>query len=343
MVARTFFAIGNANMVDNTTGVGIVNNSSTPDGRTFTYNGGGGTTVTVDDNGGNQDVFNDDQAVNHTILDGGGLVGNGTTVESESIIFIRALDDAGNPTGPDISLYIFSQNGNFGDVWGFASDTELVAGSGYIKVGGSNAGSSVYADYAPCFAGGTLIETSDGEMPVEKIKSGQLVWTQDAGLQPVKWSSSVHVSGTGNLAPVVFARGALGNSDELVVSPQHRMLVSGSSAELLFGTTEVFVAAKHLVGLDGVSFEERADIEYCHFMFDRHHIVRANGLLAESFFLADTGIRALDMGARGELLSLFPTLESGKAAFGKSALMCLTAREANMWCHHAQPIEVRLS
>jgi len=343
MVARTFFAIDNNSMIDNTTGVGIINNSSTPNGTTFTFSSGGGATVTVDDTGGSPDTFNDDQSGSHTIVDGGGLVANGNAVESESIIVIRALDGAGNPTGPNISLYILSQNGNFSDVWGFATDTELVGGTDYVKISGSNAGSSAYADYVPCFAAGTLIDTADGEMPVEDIEVGQLVWTRDAGMQPVKWASCVQVSGKGKLAPVVFARGALGNAKELVVSQQHRMLISGSSAELLFSTSEVLVAAKHLVGLDGVFLGKRADIVYCHFMFDQHHIVRANGYLAESFFLAESSIKALELGARGELLSLFPALGEGFDGFGRSALMCLNAREASVWREHAQSAHVSLS
>ena len=109
------------------------------------------------------------------------------------------------------------------------------------------------------------------------------------------------------------------------------MLISGPFAELLFDTHEALVAAKHLVGLEGVSLVDQPEITYCHFMFDRHHIVNANGYLTESFFLADGSVNALDMGAREELLALFPSLKQGYEDFGKSALMTLTAREAAVW------------
>lgn len=331
MVARTFFAIDNENLVDNTTGVGVINNSSTPDGTIFTYSSGGGAAVTVDDTGGLSTTFDDDQSASHTVTDGGGLVGTGTAVESESIIVIRALDGSGNPTGPEISLYIFSQNGDFSDVWGFASDSDLTDGTDYVKISGSNAGSSQYDDFVTCFAAGTLIDTADGLMPVQDIEVGQLVWTRDAGLQAVRWASSTVTSGHGDCAPVIFAPGALGNTQELVVSQQHRMLISGPHAELLFETPEVLVAAKHLVGLKGVSLGHSSRLTYCHFMFDRHHIVRANGYLSESFFFAKAAVNALDMAARCELLSLFPSLEQGFDSFGQSALMTLTAREATVW------------
>lgn len=331
MVERTFFAIDNAFLVDNTTGVGVVNNSSTPDGRIFTYSSGGGASVTLNDTGGSVDTFNDDQSGSHTVVDGGGLVANGTGVESESIIVLRALDGAGNPVAPDITIYVFSQNGNFSDVWGFASDSPLVDGTNYVKISGSNAGSSQYVDFITCFAAGTLIDTADGPMAVEDIQVGQLVWTRDAGLQAVRWASSATTTGNGAFAPVVFAPGALGNTKELIVSQQHRMLVSGPHAEVLFDAPEVFVAAKHLVGLEGVSLGQADSVTYCHFMFDQHQIVRANGVLSESFFLGDSAVNALDIAARCELLSIFPSLRQGFENFGETALMTLTEREAIVW------------
>lgn len=332
MVARTFFAFNNENLVDNTTGVGVINNSSTPDGTQFTYNNGGGAVVTIDDTGGSADIFEDDLSGSHTITDGGGLVANGTGVESESIIRIREVDASGNLIGPEITITVFSQNGNVSDVWGFVTTVELTNGATYEKISGSNVGTAAYSNLITCFAAGTLIDTANGKMRVEDIEVGQLVWTRDAGLQPVRWASSTTVAGRGNYAPVVFAPGAFGNCEELVVSQQHRMLVSGPTAELYFDTNEALVAAKHLVGLDGVTLRDCDEVEYCHFMFDQHQIVRANGHLTESFFLTNSSVNALEVETRNELVSLFPTLEQGFDAFGDTALMTLSAHEAAVWC-----------
>ncbi|MEP3845206.1 MAG: Hint domain-containing protein [Paracoccaceae bacterium] len=329
MVARTFFAFDNVALIDNTTGNGIINNSATPDGRTFTYSRGEGTEITLDDTGGSPDEFNDGQAAQHVITDGGGIVANGQIVESESIIELRAFED-GVEVGPVITVYVFSEGGVTGDIWGFASDAELVEGVTYIKTGGSNAGLSTYDDFITCFAEGTLIKARDGFVRVEDIEVGQMLWTQDAGYQPVKWVSSATVEGKGNFAPVVFAPGAVGNTQELIVSQQHRMWMSDPSLELLFDASDIFVPAKHLVGLPGVELRETEQVTYCHFMFDKHHVVLANGALSESFFLADAALSTLERNARTELLSLFPSLREGVDAFGGTSAMTLNAKEAKV-------------
>ena len=330
MVARTFFAIDNDALLDTTTGVGITNNSSTPDGRTFVFSGGSGAQVTLDDTAGSEDVFEDGSAAGHVITDGGGLVADGQTVESESVIMLQATDAAGAPVGPVITIYVLSQGGDFNDVWGFATDTPLVDGTTYIKVDGDNGGSSEYGDFVACFAEGTLIKSRDGFVRVEDIEVGQMLWTQDAGYQPVKWVSSATVEGKGNFAPVVFAPGAVGNIQELVVSQQHRMWMSDPSLELLFDAADIFVPAKHLVGLPGVELRPTEQITYCHFMFDKHHVVLANGALSESFFLGDSALSTLESNARIELLSLFPSLREGIDAFGGTSAVTLNAKEAKV-------------
>ena len=112
-------------------GSSIINNSSTPDGTVFTYQSGfGASVVTIDDTntGGGEDVFDDDDTGNHTVTDGADLIANGQSVESESLIQIQALDGNGNLVGPVIDLYVFSQGGDFEDVWGFATDATLTSG-----------------------------------------------------------------------------------------------------------------------------------------------------------------------------------------------------------------------
>ena len=71
---------------------------------------------------------------------------------------------------------------------------------------------------------------------------------RDHGLQPIRWIQSRTVPATGNMAPVRIRPGAVvGLEKDLIVSPQHRMLLNGWRSEMLFGTSEAFAAAKHLV------------------------------------------------------------------------------------------------
>lgn len=336
MALRSFFAIDSANMVVTSSSNGsivgnpIINNSDTPNGTEFLFSSGGGTTVTLDDTGGSTNTFDDDDETNHVITDGGGIVANGTEVEAESRIFIRALDGNGNPTGPTITLTVFSQNGVTSDVWGFATDFPLQDGVSYTKTGGSNTGDSTYASFMACFGPGTDIRTDTGTLPVEKIETGQMVWTLGNGCQPVRWIGTTEVEATGAFAPVVFAPGSIGNARELIVSQEHRMLVGNSAAELLFGQGQVLVAAKHLCGLPGVALRPGETIRYTHIMFDAHQIIEANGVLSESFFLSEHSLSGVEANQRRELLALFPSLGDGLDQFGTTTAMTLRAHEAEV-------------
>ncbi|SHF03471.1 Hint domain-containing protein [Ruegeria intermedia] len=343
MVQRSFFAQDSESLIvtssSNASIVGnpIINNSDTPNGTIFQYSAGTGATITLDDRSRGQaaqNVFNDDQPSRHVITDGKGMVANGTQVESESIITVRALDANGNPTGPEIDIYVFSQNGQTSNVWGYATSDPLVSGTSYIKVSGSNTGSSRYSNFVACFGPGTMIRAEQGEVPIEDIIPGHKVWTRDAGLQVVRWVGHSEVEGAGAFAPVVFAPGVIGNTRELVLSPQHRVLVAASMAEMLFGESEVLVAAKHLCGLPGVARRRMETVRYTHFMFDRHQLVRSNGALTESFFLAENSVSALSSAQRDEILALFPDIDRWVADFGPTAAMSINTADAALLRAH---------
>ena len=336
MVLRSIFAQDSDGLViasgspSGTPGDPIINNSDTPNGTIFTYSGGFGTTVTLNDTSGGTDTFNDDQTFGHVITDGGGIVADGTPVEAESIITVRALDSNGNPIGPEIDVYVFSQNGVTSDVRGFATSAPLTPGTSYVKTTGSNIGTSDYTDYITCFGLGTLIETADGEVQVQDLRQGQRVWTRDGGLQPILWIATTEVHGRGPYAPVVIEAGAIGNTQELVVSQQHRVLITSPAIDMLFAAPEVFVAAKHLAGLPGISIHETERVAYTHFMFDRHHIVRSNGALTESYYYGDTAKNAGSSPQRAEILSLFPSVDHARDAFRQTAAATIGAREASV-------------
>lgn len=335
MVQRTFFAYDNdALLVTSSSspglvGNGIINNSDTPNGTRFVYQPGFVPRQVIVDDTNQTTVFNDDQTANHVIVSSP-LIAAGTRVESESIIFIRAVDANGVLSGPTIRLSVFSQNGVTQDVWGFSPSVPLVPGQSYQKVNGSNNGASLYTDLlATCFAAGTRLRTPHGPRAIEEIRPGETVWTRSAAAARVRWVGARQVPATGRLAPVVFAPGAFGNARELAVSAQHRMLVRGTRAALLFGAPEVLVPARFLVGLPGVTRREGGFVTWCHLMFDRHEIVEAEGALSESFQPGAAARSALDAFAREELLAIFPELaEEGAGVPFPDAAPTLRAHEA---------------
>jgi hypothetical protein len=336
MVARSFVVFNNANLVVTSSssasivGNGVINNSSTPDGSIFAYTEGSGQSITLDDTGGDPDIFDDDDSANHVITDGGTLVANGANVEAESFILLRALDINGNQTGPVITITVFSQGGVFSDVWGLSSDIPLVDGTSYVKTGGSNTGSSVYNNFVTCFAKGTEIDTPDGPQSIETLSVGDLVCTRNDDALPIRWIGRRRVLGRGNFAPVHFAKGVLGNTDILLVSPEHRMLMEGPLIELLFGTQCVLVAAKFLVGLVGITQRDIAEVTYYHLLFDSHQIISGASCWSESFFLAKNGLSGLDRNAQNEMYELFPDISVAEADFGVAAEMILKNHEAKL-------------
>ncbi len=104
-----------------------------------------------------------------------------------------------------------------------------------------------------------------------------MVLTLDDGPQPLRWIGSRVVPAAGALAPVCIRAGTFGDHGKLVVSPQHRILLRDSLAELMFGEAEVLVAAKDLVNDRSVRRVVGGDVEYIHLLFDRHQIVLSRG------------------------------------------------------------------
>lgn len=66
-------------------------------------------------------------------------------------------------------------------------------------------------------------------------------------MQEVLCSGKNTVRGRGKLALICFEAGAIGNSQDLRLSPNHRVYVSNPMAQLYFGTSAALVAAKSLV------------------------------------------------------------------------------------------------
>lgn len=158
-----------------------------------------------------------------------------------------------------------------------------------------------------CFVAGTSIDTAEGEVEVQDITAGMLVKTADNGLQPVRRVLSKTVNGRGALAPVCFYAGVLGNHRPLLVSPNHRMMVTGWQAELLTGEAEVLVPASQIAqGSDRIALRPMDSVTYVHLLFDRHEIIFSEGAPSESYhpFAADAALRAPAVMA--ELQKLFP-------------------------------------
>lgn len=187
----------------------------------------------------------------------------------------------------------------------------------------------VEIEQVPCFAAGTLIDTVDGAVPVEELQPGTLVLTRDHGPLPLRWVGARTVPAVGPAQPIRIRKGTFGATSDLVVSPQHRILICDTWAELLFGDNEVLVKAKDLIN-DTTVVRDRSlkQITYVHLMFDSHQIITANGLAAESYLPGKRTMRDFDPGTQAEILALFPELNHGYDRYGPAVRPMLKRYEA---------------
>jgi hypothetical protein len=346
MVQRQFAAFDNeAFVVDTssprlTSGSAISNNSDTPNGTIFSFTGGFEyQSIILEDTSTQPDIFNDNRPDQHQIAEGRGLVANGTQVESESYHFLRALDDAGNQTGPTITVNVFSQNGESANIWGMASDTELQTGVRYVKFGGSNNGNSEYESFVPCFTPGSIVSTANGFVAVENLSAGDHVMTRDNGFQVLHWIGRKDIGRAALVAdarfcPIRIHKGALGHGEpmkDMIVSPYHRILLNGPRLTVNFGEDEVLVAAKHLVGMPGVEQVAPRNVSYLHLLCARHKVLTVDAIWTESFQPGAYTMTGLASDQVDEVYSLFPELKDPKLKLGfRDARIVLRSHEAQI-------------
>ncbi|PSL16567.1 choice-of-anchor L domain-containing protein [Shimia abyssi] len=181
-----------------------------------------------------------------------------------------------------------------------------------------------------CFVAGTLIITQTGLVPVEQLEPGHKVMTRDNGFQPLRWIGMATKLAIGKDAPIQFNAGALGQHDKVEFSPNHRVLYKSHQATLLFGESEVLVKAKDMV--NGTTITRREDgspVTYVHILFDRHEIVRANGLDSESYHPGRETLDNFDPETRDEILRLMPNLDAMMGyGYGPAARVSLRQFEA---------------
>jgi hypothetical protein len=178
---------------------------------------------------------------------------------------------------------------------------------------------------SPCFTPGSQIATHRGELPVEALSAGDRVITRDNGIQTIRWVGKTQMflqdfQAEPHLLPVFIRQGALGKGlpeRDMMVSPNHRILVANERTSIRFAEREVLVAAKHLVS-QGVHTVQSSGTTYIHFMCDRHEVVLCDGVWTESFQPDDQSMKGLGNAQRLEIFELFPELktETGRAAFG---------------------------
>jgi autotransporter-associated beta strand protein len=138
-----------------------------------------------------------------------------------------------------------------------------------------------------CFAAGTRIATTHGEIPVEQLREGDLVWTASGRLAPITWLGHRRLvprrlADPETVMPVRIRAGAFADSvplRDILLSPDHAVLVAGR-----------LIPVRHLVNGATIRREKVASITYWHVELAAHDVLLAEGLPCETYL--DTGNRA---------------------------------------------------
>lgn len=173
-----------------------------------------------------------------------------------------------------ISVPVLASMSHKADALGWMGWSE---GSHHPGSGGGGGGGN-------CFLRGTLIQTPDGETPIEELKVGTIVDTL-RGPMPIKWigrrkfektSTSWHWS----VAPIRIKRFALSDQyprRDLILSPHHSLFIDG-----------LLIPVQWLVNGSTITFADtdgREAIEYFHIEMETHEVIFAEGTPAETLFV----------------------------------------------------------
>jgi hypothetical protein len=139
---------------------------------------------------------------------------------------------------------------------------------------------------ASCFATGTLIRTTAGDVPVEALPTGARAVLADGETAPVIWIGHRDVTFADEpdpspAWPVRVRAASFGPglpARDLYLSPDHAVFVDG-----------VLIPVKHLVNGGSIAQAPRDSVTWWHVELPRHAVLLAEGLPCESFL--DTGLR----------------------------------------------------
>ncbi|MFK7869034.1 MAG: Hint domain-containing protein [Roseobacter sp.] len=135
------------------------------------------------------------------------------------------------------------------------------------------------------FARGTRITMACGQQrAIEDLAVGDQVLTRDHGPQTVRWTGHQTQRASEACAPIRVAAGTLNNANDLYLSPDHRLLLFERLGETSGEPGEAIVKAKELINGQSVSQIEGGFVDFHQILFDRHHMVFAEGIAAEATF-----------------------------------------------------------
>ncbi len=131
-----------------------------------------------------------------------------------------------------------------------------------------------------CYLAGTHILTPSGEVPVERLRAGDLVTTASGAYRPIRWLGAGRTLVTPQnrdfATPVVVRKNALADN-----VPHRDLYITRGHALYL---ADALIPAEELVNHRSIVWFDLAQlVEYYHIELDSHDLVLAEGAAAETF------------------------------------------------------------
>ena len=184
--------------------------------------------------------------------------------------------------------------------------------------------------FVVCFVAGTPILTPSGYVRVEDLKTGDHVVTRDNGPKAIRWIGKSHVRGQGDLSPVLLSQAFTGSDTPLLVSPNHRVLVTGERSSLLLGDDEVLAAAEYLIDNKTIRRVPMMAVSYYHILLETHELMCTAGAWSESFHPGEVGLSWLESHALEELQKVIPEIVENPSLVGPTVRRCIRRNEASV-------------
>ncbi|NSX54208.1 Hint domain-containing protein [Parasulfitobacter algicola] len=241
----------------------------TPEPLTLTYEDAGGTVVTT--------TFPANSQLQSEFI---------TTFSSGLQIVAIRLNPPGNGASDLITVgyAVYDPNGN---------PVNPPPGTNIGSIIDNERTGTVDYDDISCFTSGTLIETPKGMVQIDHLKPGDQVLTRHNGIQDIVWIGESWISQLDMvcfpaLKPISIPYDFVGGQRDLLVSPQHRIMLRTPIAELLFGEPDILVSAKYLSKWLPAGKPINSGIKYLHIACKNHEIVNADGIWAETLYCDET-------------------------------------------------------
>jgi hypothetical protein len=139
------------------------------------------------------------------------------------------------------------------------------------------------------FAQGTLIQTQNGYCAIEDLHPGDRIATVDGGLQPIRWIGAMTVYPTHLELGVPSSRlyritdGSFGHdrsAPDLMVGPAARIL---PGTDAINSSSPLLTPNDLADGQSVIAINPMSQVRTFHLALASHHLMRANGVLVESY------------------------------------------------------------